>query len=210
MQVLKLLSTEQRDIIYRYFLSSAMAIDEGESTPLDEADMLSDFIFNHFGIDIEFSDSQIESLARVIGNGSFKSAFNVVKNMPNPLRRGKSREIVSSNIRELMHSGRPQKQAVAIALKKAGMSKKGNPEPGNKLKLMKLRQENSTNNSYEEWVKQKNQLQEEVDRTSRELEKITGIRSGGLTPDSIKSTQEYKKARKEYSEAFERLRNFNG
>lgn len=41
----------------------------------------------------------------------------------NPLRRGKSREVISSNIRELMHSGRPQKQAVAIALKKAGVSR---------------------------------------------------------------------------------------
>lgn len=46
----------------------------------------------------------------------------------NPLRKGKSRKVVSSNIRELMHSGRPQKQAVAIALKKAGLSRKSNPE----------------------------------------------------------------------------------
>jgi hypothetical protein len=46
----------------------------------------------------------------------------------NPLRRGKSREVISSNISELMHKGYPQKQAVAISLKKAGMSRKSNPD----------------------------------------------------------------------------------
>jgi len=33
-----------------------------------------------------------------------------------PLKRGKSKKVVSKNIRELRHSGYPQKQAVAIAL----------------------------------------------------------------------------------------------
>lgn len=36
-----------------------------------------------------------------------------------PLKSGKSRAVVSANIRELVDSGRPQKQAVAIALEKA-------------------------------------------------------------------------------------------
>jgi hypothetical protein len=40
-----------------------------------------------------------------------------------PLKKGKSKKTVSSNIRELIHSGRPKKQAVAIALSEAGMSK---------------------------------------------------------------------------------------
>lgn len=40
-----------------------------------------------------------------------------------PLQKGKSKAAVSSNIRELKDSGRPQKQAVAIALKTAGLSK---------------------------------------------------------------------------------------
>lgn len=38
---------------------------------------------------------------------------------PNPLRRGCSREVISSNISTLMHEGYPQKQAVAIALSHA-------------------------------------------------------------------------------------------
>jgi hypothetical protein len=41
-----------------------------------------------------------------------------------PLKKGKSQKTVGSNIRELQSSGYPHKQAVAIALKKAGKSKK--------------------------------------------------------------------------------------
>lgn len=40
-----------------------------------------------------------------------------------PLNKGRSKAAISANIRELRHSGRPQKQAVAIAMKKAGKSK---------------------------------------------------------------------------------------
>lgn len=41
-----------------------------------------------------------------------------------PLKKGKSKKTVSSNIRELRHSGYPEKQAVAIAMSKAGKKKK--------------------------------------------------------------------------------------
>lgn len=40
-----------------------------------------------------------------------------------PLEKGKSRKVVSDNISELRHSGYPEKQAVAIAMSKAGKSK---------------------------------------------------------------------------------------
>jgi hypothetical protein len=43
-----------------------------------------------------------------------------------PLKRGRSRKAVSANIRELKRSGRPQRQAVAIALdvKRRGKSRR--------------------------------------------------------------------------------------
>lgn len=40
-----------------------------------------------------------------------------------PLQKGKSKSVISENIRSEMASGRPQKQAVAIAMSKAGKKK---------------------------------------------------------------------------------------
>jgi len=44
-----------------------------------------------------------------------------------PLKKGSSRKTISYNIKELMSSKKyPQKQAIAIAMSKAGLSKRRN------------------------------------------------------------------------------------
>lgn len=47
-----------------------------------------------------------------------------------PLKKGTSRKVISKNIKELAHSGRPQRQAVAIALNTARRSGAKIPKRG--------------------------------------------------------------------------------
>ena len=41
-----------------------------------------------------------------------------------PLRKGSSKKVIGENISELVRSGRPKKQSVAIAMSKAGKTRK--------------------------------------------------------------------------------------
>lgn len=41
-----------------------------------------------------------------------------------PLKSGKSKKVISDNIRTEMEAGKPQKQAIAIAYSKAGKERK--------------------------------------------------------------------------------------
>ena len=41
-----------------------------------------------------------------------------------PLKRGSSKKVISENIKTEMSHGKPQKQAIAIAMRKAGKARK--------------------------------------------------------------------------------------
>lgn len=51
-----------------------------------------------------------------------------------PLKSGSSQKVISSNIRELMAAGKPRRQAIAIALDKAGKAK---PDKVNRLRALR-------------------------------------------------------------------------
>ena len=55
-----------------------------------------------------------------------------------PLKEGKSKEVISENIREMVHSGHPQKQAVAAALDQARKSGAKIPKKRKRVKQNRM------------------------------------------------------------------------
>ena len=49
-----------------------------------------------------------------------------------PLKHGKSKKIIGSNIKEMEHSGHPKKQSIAASLNEARMSGAHIPKKGKK------------------------------------------------------------------------------
>jgi hypothetical protein len=74
LQLIKLLNPEQREMLKEFLLEP----DEGFGA-YELAEALEYFFHAHYEIDIELTESQKDSIMRVIGNGSVKSAFAVTE-----------------------------------------------------------------------------------------------------------------------------------
>ena len=71
-------------------------------------------------------------------------------------------------------------------------------------------EESIEDDTYSLWLKKREEIQSAVDIADAELKKITGDNKGGLTPDSIKATDEYRTAKGNFDRVFKALRDFNG
>lgn len=67
------------------------------------------------------------------------------------------------------------------------------------------------NISFSEAKQTKEFLEKSVKNAEEILHKIPGVnKSGGLTPDAIKTSTDFQKAKQNFNVAFSKLRDFNG
>ena len=86
-----------------------------------------------------------------------------------PLIKGSSKEVIGENIRELRHSGYPERQSIAIAMHSAGKSKK---KASSKSSLKKLhRAEEKQHEKSERAMKHDERIHEKIERIEKRQDK---------------------------------------
>jgi hypothetical protein len=68
-----------------------------------------------------------------------------------PLKRGKSREVILENIRELRRSGHPQGQAVAISMRAAGIPRKGEKKMAKRKRVKRAKRRTIKRRKHPKW-----------------------------------------------------------
>ena len=79
-----------------------------------------------------------------------------------------------------------------------------------KTKAQEILEElNESEEEYQKWKKESDELNAVSDKTSAALRKIAGDNKGGTVPADVKSSAEFKAAKRAFDVAFQALRNFN-